>query len=63
MTVKNKNHKEISQISVNMNEERVSLNDEILLVNKNSISIKNQPIQKIYDSSKLKKNRKLKNLD
>lgn len=61
--MKNKSHEEISQISVNMNEERVSLNDEILLVNKNSISIKNQPIQKIYDSSKLKKNRKLKNLD
>lgn len=61
--MKNKSHEEISQISVNMNEERVSFIDEILLVNKNSISIKNQPIQKMYDSSKLKKNRKLKNLD
>lgn len=61
--MKNKSHKEISQISVNIDEERVSFNDEILLINKNSISIKNQPIQKTYDSSKLKKNRKLKNLD
>lgn len=61
--MKNKSHKEISQISVNIDEERVSFNDEILLFNRNGISINNQPIQKIYDSSKLKKNRKLKNLD